>query len=73
MYFQNGGGDMSNKGHRYFIKVLKSACPYGDSRERCESTMYGTADGYAAAVALDRNAVGLQHCNSSYLVDKNEE
>jgi hypothetical protein len=35
---------------------------YGEGDEVWESTTYGTAAEYVAAVALDRNAVGMQHC-----------
>ncbi|GFF47675.1 hypothetical protein IFM46972_08359 [Aspergillus udagawae] len=34
---------------------------YGEGDEVWESTTYGTAAEYVAAVALDRNAVGMQH------------
>ena len=37
---------------------------YGNGDEIWESTTYKTAAQYVAAVAKDRNAVGLQHCES---------
>lgn len=35
---------------------------YGSGDEIWESTTYETAAEYVSAVALDQNAVGMQHC-----------
>jgi len=39
---------------------------YGTGDELWESTTYDTAAQYVAAVAKDRNAVGMQHCESTF-------
>lgn len=39
---------------------------YGNGDELWESTTYETAAEYVAAVAKDKNAVGMQHCESTF-------
>jgi hypothetical protein len=45
----------------------KSFRYWGTGNEEWESTTYGDAAKYTAAVALDRNAVGTQKCKYSYM------